>query len=172
MKIFDISRGTVVINENVLTIPFLAKLVDRFPDSKLKVLSYIHFSTFLDSDNPYGNMEKSTREARLRRDFPTVPHDDPDIRAAILRVEEMYETPADRLRSATQQAVDILSQNMIAMAQKAVLADVKDFKGAVDVIRTAGDMADALKQVSETAKSQKTNIKIAYDQRKRATKQD
>jgi|JI10StandDraft_1071094.scaffolds.fasta_scaffold18088_4 hypothetical protein len=168
MKIFDISKGTVVINENVLTIPFLSKLVERFPDSKLKVLSYIHFSTFIDSDNPYGNMDESTRQARLKRDFPTVPHDDPDIKVAIGRIEEMYETPADRLRAATQNSVDILAKNMITMANNAVLGDVKDFKGAVDVIRTAGDMAEALKQVTETAKTQKSNIKIAYDQRKRS----
>lgn len=168
MKIFDISKGTVVINENVLTIPFLSKLVERFPDSKLKVLSYIHFSTFIDSDNPYGNMDESTRQARLKRDFPTVPHDDPDIKVAIDRIEEMYETPADRLRAATQNSVDILAKNMITMANNAVLGDVKDFKGAVDVIRTAGDMAEALKQVTETAKTQKSNIKIAYDQRKRS----
>lgn len=168
MKIFDISKGTVVINENVLTIPFLSKLVERFPDSKLKVLSYIHFSTFIDSDNPYGNMDESTRQARLKRDFPTVPHDDPDIKVAIGRIEEMYETPADRLRAATQNSVDILAKNMITMANNAVLGDVKDFKSAVDVIRTAGDMAEALKQVTETAKTQKSNIKIAYDQRKRS----
>jgi hypothetical protein len=168
MKLFDISKGTVVINENVLTIPFISKIVERFPDSKLKVLSYIHFSTFIDSDNPYGNMEKSTREARLRRDFPTVPHDDPDVKSAIARIEEMYETPADRLRVATQQAVDILAKNMITMATNAALGDVKEFKGAVDVIRTAGDMAEALKQVTETAKTQKSNIKIAYDQRRRS----
>ena len=168
MKIFDISKGTVVINENVLTIPFLSKLVERFPDSKLKVLSYIHFSTFIDSDNPYGNMDESTRQARLKRDFPTVPHDDPDIKVAISRIEEMYETPADRLRVATQNSVDILAKNMITMANNAVLGDVKDFKGAVDVIRTAGDMAEALKQVTETAKTQKSNIKIAYDQRRRS----
>ena len=168
MKIFDISKGTVVINENVLTIPFLSKLVERFPDSKLKVLSYIHFSTFIDSDNPYGNMDESTRQVRLKRDFPTVPHDDPDIKVAISRIEEMYETPADRLRVATQNSVDILAKNMITMANNAVLGDVKEFKGAVDVIRTAGDMAEALKQVTETAKTQKSNIKIAYDQRKRS----
>ena len=168
MKIFDISKGTVVINENVLTIPFLSKLVERFPDSKLKVLSYIHFSTFIDSDNPYGNMDESTRQVRLKRDFPTVPHDDPDIKVAISRIEEMYETPADRLRVATQNSVDILAKNMITMANNAVLGDVKDFKGAVDVIRTAGDMAEALKQVTETAKTQKSNIKIAYDQRRRS----
>lgn len=168
MKIFDISKGTVVINENVLTIPFLSKLVERFPDSKLKVLSYIHFSTFIDSDNPYGNMDESTRQARLKRDFPTVPHDDPDIKVAISRIEEMYETPADRLRVATQNSVDILAKNMITMANNAVLGDVKEFKGAVDVIRTAGDMAEALKQVTETAKTQKSNIKIAYDQRRRS----
>ena len=168
MKIFDISKGTVVINENVLTIPFLSKLVERFPDSKLKVLSYIHFSTFIDSDNPYGNMDESTRQARLKRDFPTVPHDDPDIKVAIGRIEEMYETPADRLRAATQNSVDILAKNMITMANNAVLGDVKEFKGAVDVIRTAGDMAEALKQVTETAKTQKSNIKIAYDQRRRS----
>jgi hypothetical protein len=64
--------------------------------------------------------------------------------------------------------VDILAKNMITMANNAVLGDVKDFKGAVDVIRTAGDMAEALKQVTETAKTQKSNIKIAYDQRKRS----
>ena len=168
MKIFDISKGTVVINENVLTIPFLSKLVERFPDSKLKVLSYIHFSTFIDSDNPYGNMDEGTRQARLKRDFPTVPHDDPDIKVAISRIEEMYETPADRLRVATQNSVDILAKNMITMANNAVLGDVKEFKGAVDVIRTAGDMAEALKQVTETAKTQKSNIKIAYDQRRRS----
>lgn len=168
MKIFDISKGTVVINENVLTIPFLSKLVERFPDSKLKVLSYIHFSTFIDSDNPYGNMDESTRQVRLKRDFPTVPHDDPDIKVAISRIEEMYETPADRLRVATQNSVDILAKNMITMANNAVLGDVKEFKGAVDVIRTAGDMAEALKQVTETAKTQKSNIKIAYDQRRRS----
>lgn len=66
-KIFDIVSNKVVVNENVLLIPWLKAIKDKYSDY-MNALSYCHY--FTDPHSPYYTYEETVRQEKLLQDYP------------------------------------------------------------------------------------------------------
>jgi hypothetical protein len=166
MTIFQIQNGQVVINENILLIPYLRVIHDKYPTDRIKVFAYIHYSTLPANLNIYTNIHEELREGRLRKDFPGFDHDDPDVQHAIKRLKEKYYTAVDRLMDNARKSVEVLSDKIVDVTRTAMDGSAKEVKAALDVLRGLSELSDVLTHLDAAQKSQTNTPKrrIAYDQ--------
>lgn len=66
-NIFDIVNSKVVINENVLLIPWLKAIEEKY-DNVIHALCYCHYFTFV--NGPYYTYPEDVRQDKLLKDFP------------------------------------------------------------------------------------------------------
>lgn len=95
VKIFDISEGNIVINENCLLIPELRLIMDTY-ENPIPVLGYVHF--LADPKSPYANLPDDQREETILNDYDGdyTPDDEP-VYKAVEKIKRLYETPSMRL---------------------------------------------------------------------------
>lgn len=114
IRLFDIENSKVVPTEHCYNIKFLKDIMDAYPENYLKIYSYIFYMTCKNPDlNPFFNLSDEVREefilAEVDADFST---DDDLIVNAVLKCNQMYETPTSRAYTGIQSMLDKLAKYM------------------------------------------------------------
>jgi hypothetical protein len=91
IKLFDISDGIIVVNEECLLIPELKAVVDYY-SNPIPALSYLHF--MYDPASAYNNRPSDEKEEDILEDYPGeyTTEDDVIIDAA-RKLKKLYTTP-------------------------------------------------------------------------------
>jgi len=163
MKIFDIQNSKVVINENVLLIPYLKKVHDKFG---MSALCYLYYMT--DPDSPYMNYPEESKEQEILKDYPgEYISDDVYIINALEKLEEMYKTPKYRFWEGLRQKLEEFTNMM-----KNIPLDIDKETGNFNENIKLFDKIDKLFMAYEKAEKAKDNEikargnhKLAYDQK-------
>lgn len=112
-KVITIKDGKVVPNENVLGIPELKKIWDKFeePDRSL-IFQYLYH--LYQDDSPYYNLTEDTREERVRKDFQGnyKPNFDKDIIKAKEKMSELTWSPIKDLLEGIKINIRNISQSL------------------------------------------------------------
>jgi hypothetical protein len=167
-KIFDIVNGHVVINHNCLSIPELKAIHDKYEDP-VPAFNFLHFK--FDPESPYGNMELEEVEDILLKDFPgEYTLEDPEMLAAIEKLEEMYVTPTYRY----YQDNKILLEKLGKFARTAEITTGRDgnLSALGQQIKSVGKTIQEFKQLEKVVMQElaegkgrtRGNKKKAYDQ--------
>ena len=107
LKIFDIHENQVVINEHCLLIPELRAVYETYEDA-IPVFSYLYFMT--DPSSPYSNLPEDAREDIVLEDYPgDYTTEDPVVRAALAKLNSLYETPTRRVFIAAKKNLESLA---------------------------------------------------------------
>jgi len=109
MKIFDIQNDTIVVNENVLLLPWLKEVHDRFG---IPALCYLYYMT--DPHSPFTSYPEESKEDEILKAFPGdyIP-DDVYIVKALEELLKMYESPKMRFWKGLKHKLDQISQMLI-----------------------------------------------------------
>lgn len=99
-KLFDVQNGKIIPTEHCYTIKWLKVIMDTYKedDEFLKVYMYLFYMTYPSPDaNPYFHFKEIEKEEQIFEDigaeFST---EDAEVRYALDRMKEMYETPTSR----------------------------------------------------------------------------
>lgn len=114
IRLFDIENSKVIPTEHCYNIKFLKDIMDTYPETYLKIYSYIFYMTCKNPDlNPFFNLSEEIKEEFILRevdaDFST---DDDLIRDAVTKCNQMYETPTSRAYTGIQSMLDKLAKYM------------------------------------------------------------
>jgi hypothetical protein len=167
-KIFDISDKKVVINHNCLSIPELKAIVDKYEDP-IPALNFLHYK--FDPQSPYANMGEEQKEEVLLNDFPgDYTLEDPEILAAIEKLETMHVTPTYRYYLDNK----ILLEKLGKFARDTPITSGRDGNASVlqAQIKSVGKTIQEFKQLekivlqelSEGKGRTRGDKKLAYDQ--------
>ena len=142
-KLFDISKGRVIMNPTSIWIPEFKALWDRdrsrTKEKASKEISYIVFMYGFDS--PYLAYSEREREGKIIKDYfadrkyKWSPDD--KVKAAIKKYKEMQETPTTRLLGAAKMAIEKLEDYF----KEAESAD------ASDIIKNAKELGNLVKSI-------------------------
>lgn len=96
-KIITIKDGKVVPDENVLGIPELRTIYDKFPEERNLIFQYLYH--LYEPTSPYQNVAEDEREERVRKDFRGnyKPNFDKDIIKAKEKMMELTWNPITEL---------------------------------------------------------------------------
>lgn len=96
-KIITIKDGKVVPDENVLGIPELKTIYDKFPEERNLIFQYLYH--LYEPSSPYQNLAEDVREERVRKDFQGKykPNFDKDIIKAKDKMMELTWNPITEL---------------------------------------------------------------------------
>lgn len=159
MKIFDIVDGKVVINENVLLIPQLKALVDKYEDP-IAALSYCHFLTHPES--PYHNLEDEKKKDILSTDMGgDFGLDDEEIELAILKLEELYETPIKGYYEGQKNAMYVMGKVLKNLTEASITMGGKDsnMEGIFRMQKEAGKVMESFLKLEKLWKEE-TQVKL------------
>lgn len=165
IKIFDLVNDKVVLNENVLLIPELKVVSDKYEG--LEVFSYIHYMTH--DESPYNNLDNDERSDYVFNDYKGDYHpDDLEVVLAMEKLEELYSTPVKRFYKAQRAMMD-----KIAVYLENVQIDDDPRQGNTASVARFVEKADKILQnylKSQQAREEELvksigNRKIAYDQK-------
>ena len=106
MNLFDIKNNQVIVNENVLLIPEIKAVYDKYG---LNALAYIHYITFTGS--PYMNIPEENRSEVIYKDFPgEYSTEDFEIVVCVEKInKQFYNSPVLRYYQAQSIALDNIS---------------------------------------------------------------
>lgn len=94
IKIFDISNGKVVINEECLTIPELKAVVEKY-ENPIPALCYLYY--MFDPSSSYSNNTFDEKEEAILKDYPgEYTTEDEVIIKASEKLQKLYITPTMR----------------------------------------------------------------------------
>ena len=164
-KIFEVENGKVILNENVLLIPFLKKIVDKYEDY-INALTYLKFYTEI--TGPYSDFDNEVKSERLLKDFPgDYKITDLEMCEAINRLEEVWRSETSlRFFYSCRIGVNKLSNYL----ENVILTDDKENKNIADVqklidkcLKTIKDFRNMEKIVEEEVLKTRGNKEIAYD---------
>lgn len=94
IKIFDISEGIIIVNEECLLIPELKNVVDYY-SNPIPALSYLYF--MYDPSSAYNNRPAEEKEDSVLEDYPgEYTTEDDVIIAAGEKLKKLYTTPTLR----------------------------------------------------------------------------
>lgn len=99
-KIITIKDGRVIPNENVLSIPELKLLWERFDqEEETRNLLFLYLHHLYEFDSPYQNLPEDEREEVVKKDFKGnyKPNFDKDILKAKEKLEQLTWNPAKDL---------------------------------------------------------------------------
>jgi len=167
-NIFEIQARKVVLNKNVLMIPALKALIEKYPGCYLNVLNYVYFT--VDPSSPYDNYPESKKPAKLMADFPGKynPQDKEITEAISWCKDDMMETPEDRLYNAAKQAAENVANSLVDQSKK--ISGLKDLDNLMKCLKSVQTVTEALgstRKARETARDSlkvRGNVKKAYDQ--------
>lgn len=114
IKLFDIQNGVIVPTEHCYTLETLKNLMDKYPDSYLKIYQYLFYMTCPNPDlNPFFYMMEEDKEeiilAEIQADFSS---EDAGIPAALQFCKKLYETPTSRAYNGIKKMLDKLADYM------------------------------------------------------------
>ena len=169
VKLFDIDNGTVIPSEHCYSLEFLKTIMDEYPDTYLSVYKYLFYMTCPDPElNPFFNLPEVDKEDIIMEEVGLEEStEDPKIRYALDRCQEMYETPTYRAYMGIKKALD----NMATYMANTQITDGRD--GNISQIRAVAKDFDAIRQSFKGAykdlkDEQKTSVRggqgLAYDQ--------
>lgn len=166
MKIFDIVGDKVVINENVLLVPWIKAVKDKYKDY-LNALSYCHYRTATDS--VYSNLPTEEKERRIQEEFPgdyfVTDKEIADCVNNLLEVRVKYNTII-RNWLATKTMVDKLSDYLMTTE----IDDSKEDGNIIYILRIIKDINHTISNFRELEKVMKEetnsrgNSQLGYDQ--------
>lgn len=165
--IFDIVNKRVVLNPNVLLIPELKAVYEKY-DGDLAPFCYIHYIT--DPSDTYGSGLGDRLSEVLLKDFPgKYQPTDPCIEAAIWKIKMISATIEDGLLDAGREAAHKVRKAIQEMDISP--NDPKTLKVITDILTTLPELIDALAKTElrrNEAKMRKNSkgkeVKKAYDQ--------
>lgn len=162
--IFDIVNDQVVINENVLLIPCLKKIKDKYEDY-IPALTYVYYMT--SPSSPYKNIPELEKSEKIHSEYPgDYSPLDKEITEALSWLEEKYLTPTRRFYLSNKAALEKLGQYLDSV----ILDDSKETGNIGHVLRMVEKCGKVMeefkkleKQNDEEARKTRTKTKIAYD---------
>lgn len=173
MKIFDINKGHVVLDPNVLAIKEFKKLWDR-DDSKDKSnayndISYITFVYDNSKDNPYRGYNIESRKKIVAKDVYGKQNVklDKDVKNAINKFVELQETTYTRLLTAGLHAAEKLTEyyhNVDFSKVDSRGKSLYDINTVTRNLKELGDLIKSLKSLEEMVrKDELDNTKVRGD---------
>lgn len=161
--IFEIVNGKVVINENVLLIPSLKRVKDKYKQP-IQALTYLYYMTYPNS--PYRNIPEIDKSDKIVKDFPgDYSPLDIEITEALSWLEEHYLTPTRRFYLSNKVAIEKLGQYLEAV----ILDDSKETGNISHVLRMVEKCGKVIEEFKKLEKQhdeemkKRTNTRIAYD---------
>lgn len=164
-KIFDIEEGKVVISPDVLNIPWLRCIVDKY-EYHMAALNYVHYMT--DPISSYFNLGELERSDKLLKDFPgDYKKTDLEICNAVSNLLDLRvnNDPIIRLKNAAQ----ILLNKISIHCESVILSDGREgnMGDALKVLEKADKYATNFmglsKKAEETLKKGRGGVELAYD---------
>lgn len=164
-RIFDIQDKTVLINENVLLIPELKALVDKYEQPVL-ALAYCYYMT--SPSSPYSEYEEDLKEEMLLADYKgDYNKTDLEIANAINKLTEMYKTTVVNYYLSIKKLVDKLA----TYASTVLVDDSKETGNIQHVLKMVKECGAVITQFKKLEKEKdeellktRGNRKLAYDQ--------
>lgn len=162
--IFEIVNKNVVVNENVLLVPCLKRVYEKYKDP-IQALSYLYFMTYPNS--PYRNVPEIDKSDRISKEYPgDYSPLDKEITEALSWLEEHYTSPTRRFYLSNKTAIEKLGQYLDGV----ILDDSKETGNITHVLRMVEKCGKVIeefkkleKQHDEEMRKTRTNTKIAYD---------
>jgi hypothetical protein len=114
VRLFDIQNGKVIPTEHCYTLKFLKDIMDIYPDSYMKVYTYLFYMTCPNPDmNPFFNIPESDKEDVIVRELGFEEStEDKEIIYALKMCNMLYETPAYRAYKGIKSMLDRLARYM------------------------------------------------------------
>ena len=140
---FSLKDKKVVLNTNVLLIPELKAVVDKYPDNYINVLSFVNFMTNPNKDeNPFLEFREEDKVERLKKTFPgDYTEKTPVVKAAIARmVEDFIDLPEDRLYTSAKMAAEQVEKFLSTL----VVNTISDTKVVMDVLLKMDKVTESL----------------------------
>jgi hypothetical protein len=169
VKLFDIQNEKVVLTEHCYTLEFLKAIKEKYPDTHMSVYQYLFYMTCPDPEmNPFFNLPEHDKEDIIIDEVGLEEStEDSEIRYALDRCSQMYETPTFRAYMGIKKALD----NMATYMANTQITDGRD--GNISQIRAVAKDFDAIRQSFKGAykdlkDEQSTSVRggqgLAYDQ--------
>lgn len=164
VKIFDVSEGSVVINENCLLIPELKAIVDTY-ENPIPPLSFVHFMTC--PFEAYWHLSEEQREEILLDDYPgdyTV--DDEPIFKALKKLSFLNETESMYLLKNAKKGLRTLADYLgtAAIRDDERNGNFSTFQNALkSVAKISQEYRGLEKDVQEELKI-RGNVNLGYDE--------
>ncbi len=116
VKLFDIQSGKVVPTEHCYTLKTLKDLMDKYPDSYLKIYQYLFYMTCPNPElNAFFNTPLEDKEEivlqEIQADFTS---ESDGIPEALIFCKKLYETPTSRAFEGIKTMMDNLAKYMAA----------------------------------------------------------
>jgi hypothetical protein len=142
VKLFDIQNSQVTPTEHCYTLKFLKAIMDKYPDTYLKIYQYLFYMTCPNPDvNPYFHIRDEDKEEQILQQIQaTFSPEDELIPEAIIRCKQLYETPSSRAYEGIKSALDRIAKYM----QTTPITDGKD--GNIGQIRAMAKDFDDIRQ--------------------------
>lgn len=169
-KIFEIDGDKLIINEEILSIPELSILLQKYPKDYINIFKYIYHLTKL--DGAYSEFAEEEREEILKKDYgKNIKMNDADIVNAIQKVKKLYNSM--QLYRAITSAKRVLD-NLILSSQAQEISFGKEgnyanlFNFATNIEKSMESLNNLEKMYIELIKQVriKGNKKLSYDQKK------
>jgi hypothetical protein len=114
IKLFDIQNDKVIPTEHCYTLKALKDVMDVYPDSYIKIYQYIFYMTCPNPDmNPFFHTPDLDKEelilSQIDAEFSI---EDPEINAALIFCQKLYETPTSRAYKGMASMLDRLARYM------------------------------------------------------------
>ena len=114
IKLFDIQNDKVIPTEHCYTLKALKDVMDVYPDSYIKIYQYIFYMTCPNPDmNPFFHTPDLDKEelilSQIDAEFSI---EDPEINAALIFCQRLYETPTSRAYKGMASMLDRLARYM------------------------------------------------------------
>ena len=164
MTIFEIRNSKVVVNENVLLIPVLKAVHDKYKNY-IQALTYCHYMTHPSS--PYRNEDQDLQSDLVYAEYPgDYKPVDKEICKAVEWLQLRYLTTTRKFYLANKKLVEKLA----AYAETVILDDSKDtgnITHSLRLVEKCGKIIDEFKKLEnrhdDEQRKSRTNSKIAYD---------
>lgn len=169
VRLFDIQNGKVVASEHCYTLIFLKDIMEKFPDTYLKIYTYLFYMTCPNPDlNPFFDVPEQDKEeiilAEVDIDFSL---DEPEIEKGLQRCRQLYETPTYR----AYQGIKIALDNMAGFMATEKVTSGRD--GSATAILRIAERFDMVRQsfkgvYRDLQEEQQSSVRggqnLAYDQ--------
>lgn len=167
-KFFDIANGRVVINHNCLSIPELKAITEKYEDP-IPAFNYLYYK--FEPTSPYANLPEEDKDEIILGDFPgDYTLEDPEIIAAIEKMELLYMTPTYRYYLDNKFLLEKLGK--FAREQPITSGRDGNFAGMQSQIKGVGKTTLEFKQLEKIVQQElsegkgrtRGDKKLAYDQ--------
>lgn len=114
VKLFDIQGSKVVPTEHCYTLKSLKAIMDRYPDSHMKIYQYLFYMTCPNPDiNPFFNLPSEDKEEIILKEVGADFSSESDlVPEALAFCKKLYETPTSRAFEGIKTTLDNLAKYM------------------------------------------------------------